>query len=143
MEGATAEAGTAAGYGRGVIVVAHGPGLRTAERSFVISYPVEAGGHAQRIPAVVGLLEALGWSLLATRRRRTASGHANTAVLVNTARPGVEQRLWLAEPVTAPQTLGRARKLGLLPFPRAAAALKARRQAQAWINGIAIGDPGP
>ena len=109
-------------HSRGMIVVAHGPSPAAAERSFVVSYPVEAGGQAQRVPAVLGLLRAKGWWLLASRRRKMASGHANTAVLVNTARIGGEQRLWLAEPVSATRAQGRVRKTGVPHSLRAAAA---------------------
>lgn len=91
------------GNRRGVIVAAFDPGQGATERTLVVSYPVEAGSAAQRILAVLGILEHMGWSLLAFRRRRTAdTSHANVAVLVSTARPGPEQRLWLAEPVAAP-----------------------------------------
>lgn len=143
VEGAMAEPGPAAEHGRGMIVVAHGPGQAAAERSFVISYPVEAGGQAQRIPAVLGLLEAMGWSLLESRRRRTASGHANTAVLVNTVRPGGEQRLWLAEPVPDSRRRGHARKRERPHYVWPASALpilKAHRQVRAWTRGGASGD---
>ena len=83
---------------RRMIVAAHGPGQAMAERSFIISYPVGANGGGQRIPAVSAMLAGMGWSVLAFRRWRTALGRTSTAVLVNTARPGGEQRLWLAEP---------------------------------------------
>jgi len=120
---------------------AGGPGPAAAERSFVVSYPVEAGSQAQRIPAVLGLLRAKGWSLLASRRRTTATGHANTAVPVN-AGPGGEQRLWLAEPVPASRAQGRARKPGMPPPLRPAAApvaMAVRRRARAW-TGRGPGD---
>jgi hypothetical protein len=134
-----------AGHQRGMIVVAYGPGPEMGERSFVISYPVEAGSRAQRTPAVLGLLRTKGWSLMASRRRTTAAGHANTAVLVNTDRSGGEQWLWLAEPVPASRTHGRARRPGFLhPLrPTAApAALTPRRQGRAWFGGSPSGDPG-
>ena len=142
VEGGTADPGGAAGHGRGMIVVACEDGHGAAGHSCVISYPIEAGGQAQRLPAVLALLETLGWSLLASRRKRTASGHANTAVLVNKARPGVEQRLWLAQPVPASREHGRTGKHGWLDAPRAdttPAALRMRRRAQAWTRGGASG----
>ena len=145
VEAATDGPGPSAGHSRGLIVVAHGPGPEVAERSFVISYPVEAGGRAQRVPAVLGLLRAKSWSLLASRRSIMESGHANTAVLVNADQPGGEQRLWLAEPVPASRTHGRAHKPGLprsLRPATAAAALAARRQGRAWIRSGPSRDPG-
>lgn len=83
---------------RGMIVVAHRPGQDVAERSFVISFPVGAKGGGQRVPAVSAMLARLGWSILPFRHQRTAPIHANTAVLVSTTPPDLEQRLWLAEP---------------------------------------------
>ena len=145
VEAAADGPGPPAGHRRGMIVVAHGSSPEVAERSFVISYPVEAGGRAQRVPAVLGLLRAKGWSLLASRRRTMVSGHANTAVLVNADQPGGEQRLWLAEPVPASRTHGRAHKPGLphsLQPATASAALAARRQSRAWIGGGPSGNPG-
>lgn len=133
------------GQSRGMIVVAHGSSPDVEERSFVISYPVEAGTWARRVPAVLDLLRAKGWSLLAFRRGTTASGHANTAVLVNTARPGGEQRLWLTEPVPASRTQGRARTPGLprsLRFAAAPVALATRRRGRAWTRKGSSGEPG-
>lgn len=83
---------------RRMIVAAHSPGQAAAECSFIISYPAGAGGGGQRIPGVSAMLTGMGWSVLAFRRWRTAAGRTSTAVLVNTVRPGEEQRLWLAEP---------------------------------------------
>ena len=85
----------------GIIVVAHGPSQPAAQRSFVISFPLDGDGLPWRIPAVTGALAALNWTVLAVERCRTASGEANIAVLASKARPGGEQRLWLAEPSTA------------------------------------------
>ena len=101
VEGAAAAPSPDAGRGRGMIVAAHGPGQAAAERSFVISFPAEAGHLTPRLPAVLSQLQAMGWSLLARRRRAAATGRADIAVLVNTARLGAKQRLWLAEPVPA------------------------------------------
>ncbi len=143
VEGGSADPGGAAGHVRGMIVVASEAGHGAAGHCCVISYPIAAGGQAQRLPAVLVLLEELGWSLLTSRRRRTASGHANTALLVNKARPGVEQRLWLVQPVPASRKHGRAGKHGWLDAPRAditPAVLEMRRRAQAWTRGGASGD---
>ena len=145
VEAAADGPGPPAGHKRGMIVVAHGPSAEVAGRSFVISYPVEAGGQARRVTAVLGLLRARGWSLLASRRRNTAAGHANTAILVNANQPGGEQRLWLAEPVPAPRAHGRAHKPGLthsLQPAKAVAAMAARRQNTAWIDDGPSGNPG-
>ena len=90
----------AAGRHRGMIVVAHGVGQGPAQTSFIISYP-DAGDHAQHVPAVSDVLEAMGWAVLASERGMTDGEHVNTALLVSTASFGVEQRLWLAEPVGA------------------------------------------
>ena len=144
VEGAMDGPGPAPGRSRGMIVAAHGPSPAAAERTLVVSYPIEDGGPAQCIPAVLGLLRAKGWSLLASCHKRTATGHANTAVLVNVGLGG-ERRLWLAEPVPASRAQGRARKPGLPHPPRAAAApaaLARRRQGRAWTEDGAGGGPG-
>ena len=88
---------------RGMIVVGHGSDPAAAERSSVISYPLEASNQQQCIPAVTSALQGMGWSVVALRCRKTAAGRANTAVLVNQTRPGGEQRLLLAEPIQAAQ----------------------------------------
>ncbi len=87
--------------GRGVIVVTHDANQAVMARSFVVSYPVEAGGEGRQLGTVSDILAAMGWSLLASNRRKIELGHADTAVLDNTSRFGGEQRLWLAEPVEA------------------------------------------
>ena len=146
VEDAVAGPGLPARHNRGMVVVAHGPGQAVAERSFVISCPVEASGEGRQVPAVLSLLQAMGWSLLASRHRTTATGHANTAVLVNKTCSGGERRLWLAEPALTPQAQGRARKnMRSNPMPCRAAAKsatsKARRQAAGWSDeGSAGGD---
>ena len=91
------------GRNRGMIVVGHGSDPTVAERSSVISYPLGASDERQCIPAVASALQKMGWSVVALRCRKTAAGRANTAVLVNQARPGGEQRLLLAEPIQAAQ----------------------------------------
>ena len=88
---------------RGVIVVMHGANQAVAARSFVVSFPVgagpvENGDTGRQLGAVSKLLAGLGWLLLASDRRKTELGHADTAVLV-TSGFGGEQSLWLAEPV--------------------------------------------
>ena len=93
------ESGPVAGSGRGVIVVMHRASQAVGARSFVVSFPAGTGGRGRQLGAVSRLLAAMGWSLLAFKRRQTEVGHADTAVLVNTRRFGGEQRLWLAEPV--------------------------------------------
>ena len=65
----------------GMIVVAHGSGQGTAEGSFIISYLVATDDRTQHLPAVSGLLEAMGWAVLAFRRGWTDGGNVNTAVL--------------------------------------------------------------
>jgi len=96
---AQASPGTAAA--RGIIVAAHRRCETFAGRSFIICFPIEAGIPIPQLPAVLRLLEGLGWSLLTRRRTGTASGCARVAVLVNAARPGTEQRLWLSESIPA------------------------------------------
>jgi hypothetical protein len=95
------EPGLAGARGRGMMVVGHGPDPVAMKRSLVISYPLGAGGERQCLHAVSGALQKLGWSVVTFRRRKTAKGRANTAILVNQARSGGEQRLLLAEPVQA------------------------------------------
>ena len=88
-------------HGRGIIVVGHGPDPATAARSSVISFPVGANDGQHCLHAVSNALRAFGWSVAASTGRKTATGRANTAVLVNRARPAGEQRLFLAEPIQA------------------------------------------
>ncbi len=92
-----------AGRYRGMIVVAHGSDQGTTEGSFIISYPIATDDDGPHVDAVSGVLEALGWSVRASRCGRTAGGQVNTAVLVSNALPGAERRLWLAETVIAAQ----------------------------------------
>ncbi len=87
------------GRNRGMIVVGHGPDLPATERSLVISYPLGAGDERQCLQAVSNALQKLGWSVVAFRYRKTATGCANTAVLVNHALPDGQQQLLLAEPI--------------------------------------------
>ena len=103
VESAAAPASLSTGAARGVIVAAHGPSESSAKHSFIISYPVESGSPVPRLPAVLRRLRAMGWSLLARQRRAAAGACAHTAFLVNTARPGPEQRLWLSEPMSPVQ----------------------------------------
>ena len=103
VESAAAPASLSTGATRGVIVAAHGPSESLAKHSFIISYPVESGSPVPRLPAVLRRLRAMGWSLLARQRRAAAGACAHTAFLVNTARPGPEQRLWLSEPMSPVQ----------------------------------------
>jgi hypothetical protein len=90
-----------AGANRGMIFVAHDSVQNTTGESFVISYPVDTGDDGQHIAAVSGVLEAMGWSVLASRRGSTAGGYLSTVVLVSIHHPGSKQRLWLAEPADA------------------------------------------
>ena len=113
--------------------------------SFIISYPVEADDDGQHVPAVSGVLEAMGWSVVASQRGATAGEHVNTAVLVNTGHPGSGQRLWLAEPVgAAPDRSAPPRALA--PRPSAAQAGsdsrngEIRDQLEAWVNEGGAGD---
>lgn len=86
---------------RGMIVVAHEPGQATAQRSFVISFPLDPGGFLGRVPSIAGALATLDWTVLAVQRRKTAAGELNTAVLASKAQTGGNRRLWLAEPSAA------------------------------------------
>ena len=133
------------GRHRGMIVVAHGSGQGTAEGSFIISYPVATDDRTQHLPAVSGLLEAMGWAVLAFRRGCTVGGIVNTTVLVNTAHFGLEQILWLAESVSTAQD--RSPGTNVL-MPGSSAALtgghfrtrEMRDQVEAWVNEGGAGD---
>jgi hypothetical protein len=107
------------GRHRSLIVVAHGSRQGATEGSFIISYPVATDDRAQHLPAVSGLLVAMGWAVLASRRGRTDGGNVNTAVLVNTSHFGLEQILWLAEAVSTAQDR-RPCTNTLMPGPSAA-----------------------
>ncbi len=135
----------AAGRHRGMIVVAHGSGQGTTEGSFIISYPFETGDDGQYVDAVSGVLEAMGWSVLASRRGRTAGGHVNTAMLVSNAHPGSEQRLWLAEPVGAAQDPSApahafASRSSAASADGGVRTLEIRDQLEAWVNEGGAGD---
>ena len=95
------EPGLADGRSRGMIVVGQGRDPAATERCLVISYPLGAGDDRQCLHAVSSALQRLGWSVVAFRCRNTATGCANTAVLVNHALPDGQQRLLLAEPIKA------------------------------------------
>ncbi len=133
---------------RGMIVVAHGSGRGTTEESFVISYPIDTDDHMQHVAAVSGVLEAMGWSVLASRRGTTDGGSVNSAVLTSTARSGSAQRLWLAEPVRGAQARGAPADA---PFPGLRSAMVAgevrsreiRDQVEAWVNEGGAGDDVP
>ena len=130
---------------RGMIVVAHGSGQGAMEGSFIISYPVATDDHAQHVPAVSGVLEAMGWSVLASRRGTADAGPVNTAALVSAARFGPERRLWLAEPVGTARDWS-APADALAPEPSAAPAVggvrarEMRDQIEAWVNEGGAGD---
>ena len=115
------EPGLADGCNRGMIVVGHGPDLAATERSLVISYPLGAGDERQCLQAVSNALQKLGWSVVAFQRRKTTMGCANTAILVNHALPGEQQRLLLAEPIKTT----RQRPTAPMPEQRHRVALKA------------------
>ncbi len=99
VEGEGEPAPAADGGHRGMIIVAHGCDQGTTRRSFIISYPVADDDHAQHVPAVSGVLEGMGWSVVESRGGMTDGGRLNTAALVSTAQSGAPQLLWLAEPV--------------------------------------------
>lgn len=101
VEGPAAQPSPGTAAARSIIVAAHRRGETCADRSFIISFPAEAGVPIPQLPAVLQLLEGLGWSLLKRRRVGIAGGYAGVALLANTARPGPEQRLWLSEPMSA------------------------------------------
>ena len=103
VESAAAPASPSNGAVRGMIVAAHGPLQSLAEHSFIISYPVESGSPVPQLPAVLRRLRAMGWFRLARQRRDAAVACAHTAFLVNTSRPGPEQRLWLSEQMSPVQ----------------------------------------
>ena len=136
----------AAGQRRGMIVVAHGAGQGATEGSFLVSYPIDTDDDGQHVGAVSGVLEAMGWSLLAARRGETAGGHVNAAVLVSDARSGSEQQqLWLAEPVGAlqrPSAQPSASTSGLsgASADRGARTREVRDQVEAWVNEGGAGD---
>lgn len=126
------EFGPADGCSRGMIVVGHGPNRAAMKRFLVISYPLGAGDGRSCLHAVSNALRRLDWSVVASRCRKTATRCANTAVLVNHARPGGQQRLLLAEPVQAT----RQRPAAPMPkrrdcVPRRAVAVRPARLARA------------
>ena len=127
------EPGLADGYSRGMIVVGHGSDPAVMDRSLVISYPLGAGDERQCLRAVSNALQKLGWLVVASRCRETATGRANTAVLVNPARCGVEQRLLLAEPVQA----ARQRRAAPMPEQRKFMARRAAAVRPARLTGAA------
>jgi hypothetical protein len=87
------------GRHRGMLIAAHGPVQGGMDGSFIISYPMDEGDQGPHVPAVAGLLEALGWSVVASRHGRTLDGSVNLALLVSTAPADQERRLWLTESV--------------------------------------------
>lgn len=95
--------GAPSGRHRGMIVAAHGSGQGITKGSFIISYPIATEDRAQHLTAVSGLLEEMGWAIMAIRRGRTDGGTMNTAVLLNTSHFGPKQVLWLAELVSLAQ----------------------------------------
>jgi len=101
----------AVGRHRSMIIVAHGAGRGSIERSFIISYPLGTDKDGRQARAVAGVLEAMGWSVLASQRGGKADEHGNSGMLVSNARPGSQRQLWLAEQVRALQP----------PTPRASA----------------------
>ncbi len=139
----------AAGGHRGMIVVAHGSGQGAREGSFIISYPVGTDDDGQHVGPVSGVLEALGWSVLVSRRGgTTAAGHVNTAMLVRNARSGLELRLWLAEPVGAAQDpIVPAHALAFVasaaPAYGGVRGGEIRDQLGAWVNEGGAGDDAP
>ena len=126
------EPGLADGHSRGMIVVGHGSDPAVMDRSLVISYPLGAGDERQCLRAVSNALQKLGWLVVVSRCRETATGRANTAVLVNPARCGVEQRLLLAEPVQAARKIAAASATAwAADFSPSAAIITARRSRSA------------
>ena len=128
------EPGLADGHSRGMIVVGHGSDPAVMDRSLVISYPLGDGDERQCLHAVSNALQKLGWLVVASRCRKTATGRANTAVLVNKARCGGEQRLMLAEPVQDARQWWRAAPL---PEQRKFVARRAATVRQARLTGAA------
>lgn len=130
---------------RGMIVAAHGSGRGTTEASFIISYPVDTGDHAQHLPAVSGLLKAMGWSVLASPCRSTDGDDVNSAVLLSTAKFGPEQLLWLAESVSTAQDRS-APAHSRMPGPSYVTAAgdhrtrEMRDQLDVWVNEGGGGD---
>ena len=90
--------------------------------------------------AVSGVLEAMGWSVLASRRGGMAGGHLNTAVLVSSVHPGSEQRLWLAEPVRAWQRPTAPPGASAAGSSAASRTREVRDQLEAWVNEGGAGD---
>jgi len=100
VEGPVAQPSPGIAAVRSILVAAHRRGETCADRSFIISFPAEAGVSIPQLPTALRLLKGLGWSPLTRRRTGTAVGSARVAALANTARPGPEQRLWLSEPMS-------------------------------------------
>lgn len=86
---------------RAMIVVAYQTAGSSSQGSVIISYPFDSDDDEQHVDAISGVLEAMGWSLLASRCGRTPVGHVNSAILTRSNHCGVQQRLWLAEPGSA------------------------------------------
>lgn len=136
---------TPVGRHRGVIVAAHGSCQGITESAFIISYPIATDDRAQHLPALSGLLEEMGWTVMALGRAMTEGETMNTAVLANTPHFGPKQVLWLAELVG----LAQARCPGAPTLmPRLSAASTGadlrirdmRKQVAAWVNLGGAGD---
>ncbi len=135
----------AAGRHRGMIVVAHGSGQGTVEGSFIISYPVDTDDDAPHVAAISGVLERMGWSVLAKRHGSTARRYVNTAALVSNGNPGSGQHMWLAETVGATEDPGASTPAAASGSSAAPAASDVRTrgirdQLEAWVNEGGAGD---
>ena len=82
VEAAAAQPGPGTAAARSIIVAAHSRGEACVNRSFITSFPVEAGITIPQLPTVRRLLKGLGWSLLPRRHTGLAGGCARVAAMV-------------------------------------------------------------
>jgi hypothetical protein len=133
------------GRHRGILIAAHGSSQGSTDGSFIISYPIGKDDHAPRVPAVSGLLEALGWSVVLSQHERTVEGGVNVALLVSTAPVGHGRRLWLTESVgeepdrSEPNYALASELLAAAAEGRISTA-RMRNQIEAWVNEGGAGD---
>jgi hypothetical protein len=133
------------GRHRGILIAAHGSSQGSTDGSFIISYPIGKDDHAPHVPAVSGLLEALGWSVVLSQHERTFEGSVNFTLLVSTSPAGHERRLWLTESV-GEEPHQNEPGYELAPGLLAAGAegristARIRNQLEAWVNEGGAGD---
>jgi hypothetical protein len=130
---------------RGILIAAHGLGQGSMDGCFTISYPLGEDDAGPHVPAVCGLLETLGWSVVASRHARTVEGSVNLALLLSTAPVGQERRLWLTESVGGTREQDESSSALAPGLPAVSAegdAITAgiRNQLEAWVNEGGAGD---